>query len=188
MSIISEEFLAARIGEVLEARLRKSDKYQQKMEDLHKASGVFSKAAGLPQKSWKLYDALDNAWTEYNIMYGEESYRLGFEDGMQVASEKEIRENGSVLSFKDMTHLVYLYDAVKKLNVFLLGEWDNYDRDSGILKELDRVYKVIEDGVCAEIRLRGEDELFECLTDILDNQKAVPEERARVLTGLEKIR
>lgn len=51
MSIISEEFLAARTGEVLEARLRKSDKYRQKMEDLHKASGVFSKAAGLSKNS-----------------------------------------------------------------------------------------------------------------------------------------
>ena len=120
-------------------------------------------------------------------MYGEESYRLGLEDGMQIASEREIRKKGSILSFKDMTHLVYLYDAVKKINMFLLVEWDNYDRKSGILKELDRVYKVIEDGVCAEIRLRGEDELFECLTDILDNWKAVPEERAKVLTGLEKI-
>ena len=106
---------------------------------------------------------------------------------MQIASEREIRKKGSILSFKDMTHLVYLYDTVKKINMFLLGEWDNYDRKSGILKELDRVYKVIEDGVCAEIRLRGEDELFECLTDILDNWKAVPEERAKVLTGLERI-
>ena len=177
MSIISEEFFAARTGEVLEARLRD-------MEDLHKALRVFSKAAGLSKKTWKLYDALDDAWTEYNIMYGEESYRLGLEDGMQIASEREIRKKGSILSSKDMTHL---YDAVKKINMFLLGEWDNYDRKSGILKELDRVYKVIEDGVCAEIRLRGEDELFECLTDILDNWKAVPEERAKVLTGLEKI-
>ena len=86
-----------------------------------------------------------------------------------------------------MTHLVYLYDAIKKLNMFLLGEWDNYDRDSGIMKELDRVCKVIEHGTCAEIRLRGEDEMFECLTDILDNQEVTPEECARVLTGFEKI-
>ena len=115
-------------------------------------------------------------------MYGEESYRLGFEDGMQTASEKEIRAKGSVLSFQDMTHLVYLYDAVKKLNMFLLGEWDNYDRDRGTLKELDRVCKVIENGTCAEIRLLGEDETYECLTDILDNSGIEPEERARMLT------
>ena len=70
MSIISEEFFTARMGEVLEARLRENDKYQKKMEDLHKASKVFLKAAGLSKKTWKLYDALDDAWTEYNIMYG----------------------------------------------------------------------------------------------------------------------
>ena len=101
---------------------------------------------------------------------------------MQIASEKEIRAKGSVLSFQDMTHLVYLYDAVKKLNMFLLGEWDNYDRDRGTLKELDRVCKVIENETCAEIRLWGEDENYECLTDILDNSGITPEERARMLT------
>lgn len=51
MSIISEEFFAARTGEVLEARLRESDKYQKNMEDLHKALRVFSKAAGLSKKT-----------------------------------------------------------------------------------------------------------------------------------------
>ena len=186
MSIISEEFLAARTGEVLEARLRKSDKYQQKMEDLHKASGVFSKAAGLPQKSWKLYDALDNAWTEYNIMYGEESYRLGFEDGVQLASEKKFRLSGSVLSYQDMVHLIYIYDAIKKLNKLLLGEWEVKRQDGGVLEELDRICDVIGHGVCAEIRLCGKDKLYECLEEILDDSENTPEERAKLLTGLDK--
>lgn len=39
------------------------------------------------------------------------------------------------MKIQDMTHLVYLYDAVKKLNMFLLGEWDNYDRDRGTLNK-----------------------------------------------------
>ena len=67
--------------------------------------------------------------------------------------------------------------------MFLLGEWDNHDRDRGTLKELDRVWKVIENGVCAEIRLRGEDENYECLTDILDNSGIEPEERAKTPAG-----
>ena len=66
--------------------------------------------------------------------------------------------------------------------MFLLGEWDNYDRGSGTLKELDRVCKVIEDGACVEIRLQGEDETYECLTDILDNSEIAPEEGAKRLT------
>ena len=136
----------------------------------------------MSEKCWKLYDRLEDEWTKYNILYGEKSYRLGFEDGMQIASEREIRAKGSVLSFQDMTRLIYLYDAVKKLNMFLLGEWDNYDRGSGTLKELDRVCKVIEDGACVEIRLQGEDETYECLTDILDTSEIAPEEGAKRLT------
>lgn len=182
MNFILEEFLAARTGEALEARLRESEKFQQQMKCLHEASKAFSKDSGMSKKCWELYDRLEDEWTKYNILYGEESYRLGFEDGMQIASEREIRAKSSVLSFQDMTHLIYLYDAVKKLNMFLLAEWDNYDRDSGVLKELDRVCKVIEDGACAEIRLRGEDETYECLTDILDNSGIAPEERAKMLT------
>ena len=182
MDSIPKEFLAARTGEALEARLRDSDTFRQQMKSLHEASKAFSKDSGMSEKCWKLYDRLEDEWTKYNILYGEESYRLGFEDGMQIASEKKIRAKGSVLSFQDMTHLIYLYDAVKKLNVFLLGEWDNYDRDNGTLKELDRVCKVIEDGACAEIRLRGEDENYECLTDILDNSEIATEERAKMLT------
>lgn len=183
MDFMSEEFLAARTGEALEARLRDSDTFRQQMKSLHEASKAFSKDSGMSEKCWKLYDTLENEWSKYNIKYGEESYRLGFEDGVQIASEREIRAKGSVLSFRDMTHLIYLYDAVKKLNMFLLGEWDNYDRDRGELKELDRVCKVIENGACAEIRLQGEDETYECLTDILDNSEIAPEERAKMLTG-----
>ncbi|MCI9127833.1 MAG: hypothetical protein HFG28_11745 [Eubacterium sp.] len=44
---------------------------------------------------------------------------------------------------------------------------------------------VIEDCICAGIRLRGEDEIYECLTDILDNLKLEPEERAKRLAGFE---
>ena len=188
MDSISKKILAARTGEALEARLRDSDAFRQQMKSLHEASKAFSKDSGMSKKDWKLYDVLENEWTKYNIQYGEESYRLGFEDGMQIASEKKIRAKGSVLSFQDMTHLIYLYDAVKKLNMFLLGEWDNYDRDRGALKELDRVCKVIENGTCAEIRLRGEDETYERLTDILDNSELAPEKRAKMLTDYGKVK
>ena len=82
-----------------------------------------------------------------------------------------------------MTHLIYVYDAIKKLNKLLLGEWDIHGRDGGVLEELDRVCDVIEGGICAEIRLRGEDEMYECLADILDDVGKAPEERARMLTG-----
>lgn len=182
MDFITDEFLSVRTGEPLEARLRKSDKFQQQMKSLHEASQAFTKDTNISKKDWKLYDRLEGEWSEYNIAYGEESYRLGFEDGVRLASERRIRLEGSVLSVKDMTHLIYMYDAVRKLNKLLLGTWDIHERDSGILGELDRVCDVIENGTCAEIRLRGENELYECLTDIMDDQELSPEERARKLT------
>ena len=112
MGFISEEFLAARTGEALEARLRYSDTFRQQMKCLHEASKAFSKDSGMAKKFWKLYDTLENEWSKYNTMYGEESYRLALEAGIQMASEQEIRAKGSVLSLQDMTHLIYVSDAV----------------------------------------------------------------------------
>ena len=181
MDLITDEFIHARTGEPLEARIRKNEEFQQQKKSLHKASKTFSADIGLTEHGWKVYDRLEDAWTKYNIVYGEQSYRLGFEDGVQIAKEHEIRVKGSVLSVKDMTHLVYMYDAVKKLNKLLLGAWEIHDRECGVLEELDRVCDVIEDGICAEICLLEEDEMQEFLADILDNKEMSPEERAERL-------
>lgn len=183
VGFISEEFVAARTGEPLELRLRNSASFQQQMKSLHEASKAFTRDSVKSEDCWKAFDRLENEWSKYNIRYGEESYRMGFEDGVQLASEKKIRTKGSVLDFKNMTHLVYVYDAIKKLNKLLLGEWEIHGRDGGVLEELDRVCDVIEGGICAEIRLLGEDEMYECLADILDDVGKAPEERARLLTG-----
>ncbi|MCI9127832.1 MAG: hypothetical protein HFG28_11740 [Eubacterium sp.] len=113
MDLITDEFLSTRTGEPLEAKLRKSDKFQQHMKSLHKASQAFTKDTSISKKDWKLYDRLEEEWSEYNIAYGEASYRLGFEDGVQLAAERKICLEGSVLSVKDMIHLVYMYDALK---------------------------------------------------------------------------
>ena len=186
MDFISEEFVVARTGEPLETRLKNSDSFQQQMKSLHKASKAFTRDSVKSDECWKMFDRLEDEWSKYNIRYGEESYRLGFEDGVQLASEREIRAKGSVLDVKDMVHLVSMYDAVKKLNKLLLGEWEIHRRDGGELEELDRVCDVIEHGVCAELRFRGEDEMYECLADILDDIGKAPEERAKLLTGQDK--
>lgn len=187
LDILSGEFIFARTGEPLEDRLRKSERFQQQMKFLHKESKAFVADSDLSEKDWKLYDKLEDEWTKYNSVYGEEAYRLGFEDGVQLAAEHKIRIKGSVLSVKDMTHLVYMYDGIKKLNKLLLGAWEIHDKECGILEELDRVCDVIEDGVCAEIRLQGEDEMYERLADILDNSEMSPEERAERLVEFDRV-
>ena len=186
MDVISEEFVFDRTGEPLEARIRNSESFQQQMKSLHEAAKAFTRDSVKSDECWKAFDRLENEWSKYNIRYGEESYRLGFEDGVRLASEREIRAKGSVLDDKDMAHLVFMYDAVKKLNKLLLGEWEIHGRDGGVLEELDRVCDVIEHGICAEIRLRGEDDMYECLADILDDAGRTPEERAKLLTGKDK--
>lgn len=186
MDLITDEFVFARTGEPLETRLKNSDSFRQQMKSLHEAAKEFTRDSVKSDECWKAFDRLEEEWGKYNIRYGEESYRLGFEDGVQLASEREIRAKGSVLDGTDMAHLVSIYDAVKKLNKLLLGEWEIHGRDGGVLEELDRVCDVIEHGVCAEIRLRGEDEMYERLADILDDAEKAPEERAKLLAGQDK--
>ena len=89
MDLILEEFLAARTGEPLEARLKNSDSFRQQMKSLHKASKAFTGFWFKSDECWKAFDRLEDEWSKYNIRYGEESYRLGFEDGVQLASEKK---------------------------------------------------------------------------------------------------
>lgn len=67
MDFISDEFILARTGEPLEARIRENDKFQQRMKSLHVASQAFSKGSDLSKKCWKLYDTLENEWTKYKI-------------------------------------------------------------------------------------------------------------------------
>lgn len=186
MDLITDEFVFARTGEPLEARLKDSDSFRQQMKSLHGAAKKFTRDSVKSDECWKTFGRLEEEWSKYNIRYGEESYRLGFEDGVQLASERKIRAKGSVLDVQDMTHLVYMYDSIRKLNKLLLGEWEIYGRDGGVLRELDRVCDVIEHGICAEIRLRENDEMYGRLVNILDDEEKASEERAKLLTGQDK--
>lgn len=183
MDLITDEFILARTGETLETRLKNNGSFRQQMKSLHEAAKEFTRDSVKSEECWKAFVRLEEEWSKYNSQYGEESYRLGFEDGVKFASEKEIRAEGSVLDVQDMTHLVYMYDSIRKLNKILLGEWEIHGRDGGVLRELDRVCDVIEHGICAEIRFRGDDGMYECLADILDDAGKAPEERAKLLTG-----
>jgi hypothetical protein len=80
----------------------------------------------------------------------------------------------------------HIADVHRTSCALILGEWEIHGRNSGVPKELDRVCDVIEGSICAEIWLRGEDEMYECLTDILDNAEKALEERAKLLTGQDK--
>ncbi len=104
----------------METRLKNSDSFQQQVKSLHKASKAFTRDSVKSNECWKAFDRLEDEWSKYNIRYGEESYRLGFEDGVQLASEREIRVKGSVLDVKNITHLVYMYDAIRAAGDILI--------------------------------------------------------------------
>ena len=91
MDLITDEFVFARTGEPLEARLKDSDSFRQQMKSLHGAAKKFTRDSVKSDECWKTFGRLEEEWSKYNIRYGEESYRLGFEDGVQLASEREIR-------------------------------------------------------------------------------------------------
>lgn len=79
--------------------------------------------------------------------------------------------------------MVSVYDAVQELKEIMLGSRKEYWEKGGILEKVESVYDIVEHAVCAEIRLMGEDEAAERVTEILD-KNVVAEERAKLLLGL----
>ena len=90
MDLITDEFVFARTGEPLEARLKDSDSFRQQMKSLHGAAKKFTRDSVKSDECWKTFGRLEEEWSKYNIRYGEESYRLGFEDGVQFPQHTAI--------------------------------------------------------------------------------------------------
>lgn len=187
MEFVFDEFVNARMAEALEENLRINEKFQSKQKRLHKIFNIWQKyfVGEEDKEKWLALNQLEEAMAEHTYLYGKEAYKLGYYDGIQVGEEHQLDGNRSILSQKDMTHLVYVYDAVKKLNEVMLGEWlTHFREDGGVFGALDRVYDVIEHSACSRIRLLGEEESYEVLIGILDDKSATPEERAKLLLGV----
>lgn len=82
---------------------------------------------------------------------------------------------------EDMADMVRMYDAVKLLNVTLLGQNEYHDRNEGVLGALEWVYYVIHNGIGYLLEFLGEDESDERITYILDRAGGSPETRAKML-------
>lgn len=186
MKQLTEEFISARM-ETLEEVLRADTEFQQQTKVLHGASHAFKNGCGMTSEGWKLYDEFEEQFTKYNCLYSEEAYRLGFEDAIQVAAEHQLKMKKSVLNNRDIEHMIYLYDAVKKLKVVLLGHDEACYAKDGVLKEFDRIFQVIESGVCSEIAMFGEDDATDKIVSILNNDRVSPKEKAGILTGLQEM-
>ena len=75
------------------------------------------------------------------------------------------------LSMEDMVHIIYIYDAVKKLNLIMLGEDGVYDKEEGILGTLGRICDLVYNGASCKLWLIGEDEAGEMVE--LDAEKVL---------------
>lgn len=83
-----------------------------------------------------------------------------------------------------MCNLVIIYDAVKQLNITVLGSMEARSKNEGILGALDRVYDVIASGTGMEIKLPGGEEEAGFIGHVLDDRTKTAEERAKLLLGI----
>lgn len=182
MNQVEKEFVLARMEE-LEARIRKNEEYWQQAKIANKAGKKFEEACNRGEGVLKAYDKYEEELSKTNCLYSEEAYKLGFEDGILMGMEKEPDGRKSVLSLEDMIAMVSVYDAVQALKETLLGSRKEYWEEGYVLAVFENVYNIIEHAACAEIRLMGEDECSDRVTEILD-KKEVAEERAKLLLGI----
>ncbi len=84
-----------------------------------------------------------------------------------------------MISVKDMTDLVYVYDAYTTINKALFGEEVFLGFDEGNWGAMSRVFNVIERNVVDELK---KDDFNEAKA-ILDSSSMTPEDRAVKLLG-----
>lgn len=65
---MSEEYIAARTGEPLEARLKNSGTFRQQMKSLRKASKAFTRDSVKSEECWEAFDRLEEEWSKCNIV------------------------------------------------------------------------------------------------------------------------
>ena len=186
MKQLTEEFISARM-EYLEEVLRTDAEFQQQTKILNEAGKEFEEAVNRTENIWEKYIEFEELQTKRNCKYSESVYQLAYDDAMQLAAEHQLKMKKSVLNNRDMEHMIYLYDAVKKLNVVLLGQDEACYAKDGVLKEFDRIFQVIESGVCSEIKMLGKDEAVERIESVLENDQMSPEEKAGILAGLQEM-
>lgn len=184
MKNLTEDTVNTRMAEPLEKELKRRGVFQNQQMKMRDAMDEWNRGLEMTKERWKAFSHVEDAISEYSYVYGKTAYRLGYSDGMLVGIEQGADREKTIFSLEDMTSLVSIYDAIKKLNIIMLGELEVHRKGEGVLGELDYVFDVIDNGICAEIELLGEEKSFEKVTYILDNNMVTPRERARKLLGM----
>ena len=130
-----------------------------------------------PEAVKMAYDAMP----ELMYTYGMTAYHLGYSDGVLTGTEDGKTGGRTVFTLGDMCNLVIIYDAVKQLNITVLGNMEARSKNKGILGALDRVYDIITSG--AGTGLPGDEEA-RFIGQVLDDRTKTAEERAKLLLGI----
>lgn len=186
MENLMKDIVANRMADPLECQLEKNVEFQDCRERVsHLFDKLKNKLAGSRKKS-KLLDEVGKAMNDYTCRYGEMAYYLGFHDGMSVGlehgnicSQKEDRTEQTGMSIEDMTHLIYIMDAYRELNIAFCGEEMMLGFEEGCIGSLSRIYKVIAHNVCNEMREND----FAKEDEVLLDTSLTPEQRAKKLLG-----
>ncbi len=187
MEYITDEFVTMRINEPLEEQLRVSKDFRETQREWGRISQMLNDGIEQTAEYRRLQEEWESKNSEHKYLCGKAAYVLGYEDGIKIASEHQIRQEKSILSVQDMAQLIYVYDAIKKLNKIMCGEVTVYQRDKGLFGTMERVVDVIAGGAASEVIMLGKDEFSEYLTRVLNNEDETPEKRARELVGMQQV-
>lgn len=182
----TEEFVMLRMAEPLEDELRKRKVFKKQQAKLKDALLNWNGKSEMTNKQLAAFNHIEDILSEYVYMYGEAAYRLGYSDGMGIGIDKNSSSKKTMLSLEDMSNLISIYDAVKKLKIILFGSLDISPEKDSIIGLLDYTFDIINHGVCSEIKLLGKDTSVELITNILDSSSNSLEEKAKKLLGISK--
>lgn len=180
---LTKQFISSRM-EYLEEILRTDAEFQEQTKIAHEAGKKFEEAVNRGEGIWEKYIEFEELQTQKNVLYSELVYKLSHNDTLQLVLEHQMRTRKSVLSVQDMEHMLYLYDAAKKLSTVFYGKSEACHTDGNIF---DRIFCVIESGVCSEIAMLGKNDATDKIVSILDDDGLSLKEKARILTGLQEM-
>ena len=170
MENLMKDIVASRMSGQLECHLEKDEEFKKCKKSFLLLFDKLQKKLDGNKKENKLLDDMNKAMNDYICRYGEAAYCLGFHDGM---------EELPCIGVEDMTHLIYIMDAYRELNIAFCGEEMMLGFDEGCIGALSRIYKVIAHNVCAEMREND----FAKEDEVLLDASLTPEERAKKLLG-----
>lgn len=113
MENLMKDIVASRMSGQLECHLEKDEEFKKCKKSFLLLFDKLQKKLDGNKKENKLLDEMNKAMNDYICKYGEAAYCLGFHDGM---------EELPCIGVEDMTHLIYIMDAYRELNIAFCGE------------------------------------------------------------------